>query len=52
MCVLGIRLPCGSLKLPHGSVVENGTVFHLKKFVKLLINLKIIKIIIIKNQKY
>jgi hypothetical protein len=27
------------------------TVFHLKKFAKLLINLKIIKIIIIKNKK-
>jgi len=32
--------------------VKNGTVFQLKKFVKLLINLKIIKIIIIKNKKY
>jgi hypothetical protein len=38
----GIRLACSSLKLPHA----------LKKFAKLLINLKIIKIIIIKKQKY
>jgi hypothetical protein len=30
----------------------NDTVFHLKKFAKLLINLKFIKIIIIKNKKY
>jgi hypothetical protein len=44
---LGIRLPCGSLKQPHGAVV-----FHIKKFAKLLINLKIIKIIIIKNKKH
>jgi hypothetical protein len=44
-----IWLPCGSLKLPHGAVVKNGTVFHLKRFAKFLINLKIIKIIIIKN---
>jgi hypothetical protein len=29
-----------------GAVVENNTVFYLKKFPKLLINLKIIKIII------
>jgi len=37
------------VKLPHGTIVtQNGTVFHLKKFVKLLINLKIIKILIIK----
>jgi hypothetical protein len=35
-----------------GVVVENGTVSHLKKFVNFLINLKIIKIIIIKNKKY
>jgi hypothetical protein len=35
-----------------GAVVENGTVFHLKKFANFLINLKIIKIIIIKNKKY
>jgi len=35
-----------------GAVVENGTLFHLKKFAKFLINLKIIKIIIIKNKKY
>jgi hypothetical protein len=34
-----------------GAVVENGTVFCFKKFAKLLINLKIIKIIIIKNKK-
>jgi hypothetical protein len=32
--------------------VENGIVFHLKIFAKFLINLKIIKIIIIKSQKY
>jgi hypothetical protein len=31
--------------------MKNGTVFHLKKFVNFLINLKIIKIIIIKNPK-
>jgi hypothetical protein len=31
---------------------QNGTVFHLKKFTNYLINLKIIKIIIIKNIKY
>jgi hypothetical protein len=31
---------------------QNGTVFHLKEFVNFLINLKIIKIIIIKNKKY
>jgi hypothetical protein len=30
-----------------GAVVENGTVFHFKKFAKFLINLKIIKIKII-----
>jgi hypothetical protein len=35
-----------------GAVVENGTVFHLKKFANFLINLKIIIIIIIKNKKY
>jgi hypothetical protein len=35
-----------------GAVVENDTVFHLKKFAKFLINFKIIKIIIIKNKKY
>jgi hypothetical protein len=35
-----------------GVVVENDTVFHLKKFAKFLINLKTIKIIIIKNKKY
>jgi hypothetical protein len=34
-----------------GAVVENGTLFHLKKFANFLINLKIIKIIIIKNKK-
>jgi hypothetical protein len=34
------------------AVVENGTVSHFKKFANFLINLKIIKIIIIKNKKY
>jgi hypothetical protein len=41
-----IRLPWAWM----GAVVENGTVFHLKKITKFLINLKIIKKIIIKNK--
>jgi hypothetical protein len=48
----GIRLPCGSLKLLHGCCSGKRYRFPLKKFVKFLINLKIIKIIIIKNKKY
>jgi hypothetical protein len=34
------------------AVMENDIVFHLKKFENFLINLKIKKIIIIKNKKY
>jgi hypothetical protein len=37
---LRIRLPCGSLNYHIGAVVENGTVFHLKKFAKLKLNKK------------
>jgi hypothetical protein len=47
-------LPCGSLKLPTGAIVENKIILfsNYKKISNFLINLKIIKIIIIKNKNY